>query len=60
MNNISNIDIRNTLKTNNFKHWKLAEILGISETTLVRKLRKELSNEEKERIFKIIKEERKD
>lgn len=52
----SNNIIRNTLKKHNFKQWKLAEILGISETTLVRKLRKELSQDEQEKIIKLIKE----
>ena len=37
----SNSDIRNLLKAKNIKHWKLADLLGVSETTLVRKLRKE-------------------
>lgn len=54
MSSISNQDIRTLLKTSKIKHWELAEALEISETTLVRKLRKELSNEEKKRIFNII------
>ena len=54
----SNSDIRNLLKAKNIKHWKLADLLGVSETTLVRKLRKELSKEEKEEIFNIIKKEK--
>ena len=52
--NTSNIDIRNCLKANNIRHWKLAELLGISETTLVRKLRKELPHEEKIKILNIL------
>ena len=54
MSSISNQDIRTLLKTSKIKHCKLAEALEISETTLVRKLRKELSNEEKKQIFNII------
>lgn len=54
----SNSDIRTLLKKHNIKHWKLADLLGVSETTLVRKLRKELSEEEKEKIFNIIKKEK--
>lgn len=34
--------------------WELAEALGIADTTLSKKLRKELSIEEKERILGII------
>ena len=54
----SNSDIRNLLKTKNIKHWKLADLLGVSETTLVRKLRKELPKEEKEKIINIIEKEK--
>ena len=35
--------------------WQIAEALGIADCSLSRKLRKELSAEEKERIFSIIK-----
>lgn len=52
----ANSDIRKTLEDNNMCQWKLAELLGISEYTLVRKLRHELSNEEKEQMIKLIKE----
>ena len=51
-----NVDIRDALKKNNLKQWQLARLLEISEATLVRKLRFELSAEEKEKIFSIIKE----
>lgn len=54
----SNSDIRNLLKAQKIKHWKLADLLGISETTLVRKLRKELPKEEKEKILNIIEKEK--
>ena len=47
---MANEDIRKLIKEENLKHWKLAERLGISETTLVRKLRKELNTKEKEII----------
>ena len=48
--------IRTNLKENKIKHWELAEALKISETTLVRKLRKELPTEETEKILKVISE----
>lgn len=36
--------------------WQIAERLGIADTSLSRKLRKELSEEEKLKIFNIIEE----
>ena len=54
MEDQANKDIRATIKKCNLKHWKLAQIMGISETTLVRKLRTELKEHEKEKILKII------
>lgn len=47
---MANEDIRYLIKDERLKHWKLAQRLGISEATLVRKLRKELSTEEKDEI----------
>ncbi len=54
MENVANSNIRNSLKKHNLKHWKLAQLLGISESTLVRKLRNELSKDEKEQILEVI------
>ena len=51
---MENEDIRRLIKDACLKQWKLAERLGISESTLVRKLRKELNTEEKEIIKKEI------
>lgn len=53
---MNNKDIRNLLKEKSLYHWQLADYLGISEPTLTRKLRKELSQEEKEKIIKVINE----
>jgi len=47
---MANEDIRYLIKDKCLKHWKLAQRLGISEATLVRKLRKELGTDEKEQI----------
>ena len=52
---MANLDIRSAIKQANLKHWEVADLLNISETTVVRKLRKELSNEEKRKIFKVLK-----
>ena len=51
---MKNLDIRQALKENNIKHWQLAEALNIAEFTLCRKLRHELSEEQKENIFAVI------
>ena len=46
--------IRNALKDANIKQWELAEMLGIAETTLCVKLRRELPDREQEQIMKLI------
>jgi hypothetical protein len=53
---MKNLDIRTKLKEANIKQWELADQLGIAEMTLVRKLRYELPEEEKQKIFLIIAE----
>lgn len=53
---MKNLQIRQALKETNMKHWQLAEKLGIAESTLCVKLRKELPAEEKEKILAIINE----
>lgn len=51
---MENEKIRNQLKTFNLKQWQLADLLGISEFTLTRKLRHELPAEEQKRICELI------
>lgn len=51
-----NLDIRTLARVENVKHWQIAEVLGVSEITFSRWLRKELSPEKKEEIRKAIKE----
>ena len=53
---MNNKIIRSTLKESNMKQWELADILGISEQTLVRRLRYEIPQEEQERIANLIME----
>lgn len=53
---MSNQDIRRTAAGAGVRLWQIAEALGIADCSLSRKLRKELPQEEKERIFSIIKE----
>ena len=49
-----NISIRDYLKETNVKQWELANSLNIGETTLVRRLRKELPENEKNEILNAI------
>lgn len=49
-----NVDVRRTAAGNGVRLWQIADALGISDCSLSRKLRKELSAEEKTTIFAII------
>ena len=49
-----NLEIRQAMKENRIFSYEVAEALGIAETTMCRKLRKELPPEEKQRILKTI------
>lgn len=49
-----NVDVRRTAAGNGVRLWQIADALGISDCSLSRKLRKELSVEEKTTIFAII------
>ena len=46
------------MSENHIPQWKLARLLGVSESTVWRMLREELPTEEQERIIRIIKEAR--
>ena len=52
---MSNKAIRAALKEKGIAQWKLGELLGVSENTINRWLRKELPKEEKEKILTAIK-----
>ncbi len=51
---MKNVEIRSAYMQAGIKQWQLAEALGISETHFSRKLRKELPQEEKEKILDTI------
>ena len=51
-----NEDVREYAKNKNVKLWWIAEKLSITDGMFSRKLRKELPNEEKQHIYKIIDE----
>ena len=53
---MKNLAIRRKLKETKVMQWQVADKLGVSEMTLVRKLRYELSEAEKQKIFQIINE----
>lgn len=52
----ANTDIRECAKTKDIKLWQIAEALCMQDTNFSKKLRFELPQEEKERIFAIIDE----
>ena len=51
---MANTDIRRKAAGAGVTLWQVADELGIADCSLSRKLRKELSADEKEKIFKII------
>ncbi len=51
-----NSDIRARAKSKRVYLWEIANKLGVSEMTLTRRLRRELSEDEKQRIFSFIDE----
>ena len=53
---MANLDIRQLAKDSNIKLWQIADKLGITDITFSKKLRKELSADEKAEIYKIIDE----
>ena len=49
-----NTEIRQSFKDAGIKHWQVADEMHISEATMVRKLRRELSEEEKTRVLQVV------
>lgn len=56
---MNNLEIRQAMKERRMFNYELAELLGISEFTLSRKLRNELPQEEMERILNLIRDGKK-
>ena len=54
MANLKNKDIREAAKNAGVRMWEVARFLGYGENTLTRRLRDELPDDEKARIFEII------
>ena len=53
---MNNQDIKRTAAGAGVKLWQIAEALGIADCSFSRKLRRELPQEEKDRIISIIRE----
>lgn len=51
---MSNEVVRRFAAGNGVKLWQVAEVLGIADTSLSRKMRRELPQDEKAKIMKII------
>lgn len=49
-----NNEIREAMRKAKITQWRLGELLGVSENTVNRKLRKELPEDEKQRILSLI------
>ena len=52
---MTNLDIRKAIEDSGLKYWQIADNLKITDGNFSRKLRKELSEEEKKRILSVIK-----
>lgn len=50
----ANQDLRIRIEENHIKYWQVAYDYGVDDSAFTRKLRRELSKEEKEKINKII------
>lgn len=53
---MKNEDIKRFAKQYGVRLWMVADVMGIQDSALSRKLRRELPTEEKQRIFDIIME----
>ena len=51
-----NTDIRDCMRSAGVRQWEVAGQLGVSENTLVRKLRYPLDPEERKRVLEAIRE----
>lgn len=57
---MSNTEIRAELKAAKIPYWKIADKLGVHENTIIRRMRKELSEEESKRFRAAIAEIKKE
>jgi predicted XRE-type DNA-binding protein len=52
----ANKDVRAEIKTAGVKYWQIADVLGMADGNFSRRLRKELPDDEKQKILNIIKD----
>jgi len=52
--NMRNVAIREQAKSNGVRFWEIAEVMGVSEATVTRMLRRELPETEQRKILKIV------
>ena len=50
----ANKDIRERISKAGLRHWQVADALGLCDTSFCRRLRHELSADEKERVVSVI------
>ena len=53
---MNNIEVRTAIKEAGLKYWEVAEKLGMNDGNFSRKLRKELSDVEKQKVIAAIQE----
>ena len=54
IDNMNNQDIREAIKSANLKYWQVADQYGLTDSNFSRLLRKELTNDKKEKVFEAI------
>ncbi len=57
---MNNIEIKAELKASKIPYWKIADKLGVHENTIIRRMRKELSEEDYKRFCAAIAEIKKE
>jgi len=53
---MANIKIKESLKTNGVYQWQLADLMHVSESTIIKRLRHELPEDEQDRICDLIRQ----
>lgn len=53
---MKNKDVRSAIADAGLRMWQVAEVLNIADTTFCRKLRRELSDDDKARVYAAIAE----
>ena len=48
---MTNNEVRRAIRVSGFYFWQVAEKLGMTDSSFSRKLRKELSEDEKQRVY---------